>query len=549
MKIALAQLNSHIGNFDANTRDIIKAIHEAKSNHASLIVFPELSVCGYPPLDFLDYAHFNEKCLQAVEVIAGHSNGIGVIVGGPSVNPDPKGKNLFNSAFFLLDGKIKKVVNKSLLPTYDVFDEYRWFEPGTPSGCIDHQGVKIALTVCEDLWNMDEDPLYSSWPMDALIAEKPDLMINIAASPFSYRHAGDRKRILVQNILQYNLPLVYVNQSGAQTDIIFDGSSLVYNKSGNIVQEGKAFQSDLIYCEFDSAIKDIKGYPLSHVNQTKPALIHEALVCGIRDYFHKMNFSKAILGMSGGIDSAVVLALACSALGPENVMAVMMPSQYSSDHSVSDSEKMIASLGCKSTIIPIESTFNSYLHDLSENFAGTTFNVAEENIQARIRGTILMAISNKHGYILLNTSNKSELAVGYGTLYGDMCGGLSVIGDVYKMEIYELARYINSDKEIIPVNIIEKAPSAELRPGQKDSDSLPPYDVLDDILFRYIEMAQGPDMIIKFGYSKTLVYRILKMVNSNEWKRFQFAPILRVSPKAFGRGRRMPLVANYLGDN
>jgi NAD+ synthase (glutamine-hydrolysing) len=549
MKIALAQLNFHIGNFEANTRAILDSVASAEAAGAQLVVFPELAVCGYPPLDFLDYKHFVAKCLKAVDKIAAASNNIGIIVGGPSVNPDPRGKNLFNSAFYLFQGRIQAVVNKTLLPTYDVFDEYRWFEPGSPSGCIEHMGVRIALTVCEDLWNMDEDPLYATWPMEKLAAQQPELMINIAASPFNYRHAGDRKKILLQNIHQYKLPLVYVNQTGAQTDIIFDGASLVYNREGVLVSEGRHFESDLLFCEFDTTKKDITGTAANIQTPEKPARIHAALICGIRDYFNKMGFTKATLGMSGGIDSAVVLALAAEALGAENVLPVMMPSQYSSDHSISDSVAMINTLGCKHTTIEIEPLFNEYLKSLEENFRDTAFNVAEENIQARIRGTLLMAISNKHGYILLNTSNKSELAVGYGTLYGDMCGGLSVIGDLYKMEVYELARYINRNREIIPLNIIEKAPSAELRPGQKDSDSLPPYEILDEILLRYIEQAKGPDVIIDEGFEKPLVLRILKMVNSNEWKRFQFAPILRVSPKAFGRGRRMPLVANYLGNN
>ena len=546
MKIALAQLNSHIGNFEANTSMMLESIAAAQKNGAALIVFPELAVCGYPPLDFLDYHHFADKCLQSIEQLAHASKHIGIIVGSPSHNPDPKGKNLFNSAFYLYEGKIKKVVNKTLLPTYDVFDEYRWFEPGTPSGCINHEGVRIALTVCEDLWNMDEDPLYATWPMEQLIMEQPDLMINIAASPFSYRQAHQRKSILMKNIIQYKLPLVYVNQAGAQTDIIFDGASLVFNREGNVLVEGAHFTKDLVYCDYDTVKKDISGDVFLPAEPTTIASIHAALHCGIHDYFSKMGFKKAILGLSGGIDSAVVLALAVEVLGAENVHAVLMPSQFSSDHSISDSVKMVEYLGCQHSIIPIEPLFNDYLKSLEDNFSNTPFNVAEENIQARIRGTLLMAISNKHGYILLNTSNKSELAVGYGTLYGDMCGGLSVIGDVYKTQVYDLARHINRNAEIIPENIIVKAPSAELRPGQKDSDSLPPYDELDAILLRYIEQAKGPDEIIEEGFSKATVLRILKMVNNNEWKRFQFAPILRVSHKAFGRGRRMPLVASYL---
>lgn len=548
MKIALAQLNYHVGNFDANTKAIINAIRRAEKEQIDLVVFAELAVCGYPPLDFLDYDHFIERCIQSVNEIATHTMRTAVIVGAPSRNPDPKGKNLFNSAWFLAEGQVMEVVPKSLLPTYDVFDEYRWFEPGPGSGCIMLKGVRIALTVCEDLWNMDADPLYDSWPMEKLILEQPQLMINVAASPFSFSHAEDRKKILAQNISKYKLPLVYINQVGAHTDIIFDGGSLAYNKNGELISEAKYFDEDFVVVDFDADKNDFlkaATLPVTESNQDKESAIYNALICGIRDYFQKMGFTKATLGMSGGIDSAIVLALAVEALGAKNVHAVMMPSEYSSDHSVNDSERMIAKLGCTSALIPIERTYNSFLEALKPSFADRPFNTAEENIQSRTRGVLLMALSNKLGYILLNTSNKSELAVGYGTLYGDMAGGLSVIGDLYKTQIYALAQFINRNDEIIPANIINKPPSAELRPGQKDSDSLPPYDLLDAILFRYIEQQKGPDQIIAEGFDEAIVYKIMTMVNANEWKRFQFAPILRVSSKAFGRGRRMPLVAKY----
>jgi NAD+ synthase (glutamine-hydrolysing) len=550
MKIALSQINYHIGNFTYNVSRIIDEIEKAEAQGVDLLVFAELAICGYPPLDFLDYSHFIDRCREHIGLIAARCHKLTVIVGAPAVNPDPKGKNLFNAAFVLEDGKVSAVVHKTLLPTYDVFDEYRWFEPNREFYCVHVKGVKIALTVCEDLWNMDDDPLYTFWPMKELIREEPKLMINIAASPFNYRHADNRKAILQKNVREFKLPLLYVNQVGAQTDLLFDGGSLLLQPDGSVAMEAKYFAEDFLVAEYDTVSGKWRAdsIPVAvNAAGNKVSRMHEALVMGIRDYFRKMGFRKAILGMSGGIDSAVVLALAAEALGPEHVHAVMMPSEFSSDHSVADSVEMVKRIGCSSEIIPIAPMYDAFLKALEQDFAGLPFNVAEENIQARVRGVTLMALSNKLGYILLNTSNKSELAVGYGTLYGDMCGGLSVIGDCYKTDVYALAEYVNRNGEVLPKNIITKAPSAELRPGQKDSDSLPDYEVLDAILFRYIEDQKGPDKIIKEGFDEALVYRVLKMVNNNEWKRHQFAPVLRVSPKAFGRGRRMPLVAKYLG--
>jgi len=548
MRVVLSQLNYHVGNFDYNTSKILDAIKNAKAAGADLIVFAELAICGYPPLDFLDYKHFIKRCIQEIEFIAKECDTIAAIVGCPSINPEPNGKNLFNSAYLLQDGKISNIIKKTLLPTYDVFDEYRWFESNRIFSCVEIKGVRVALTVCEDLWNMDDDPLYRFWPMDELIRQKPQLMINIAASPFHVQHVSERKRILKKNVCQYNLPLIYVNQVGANTEILFDGGSLVYDRNGEIISVLNSFAEDTLTCNFDILTGKISvEREKLNTELTKFESIHDALILGIRDYFSKMGFKKAILGLSGGIDSALVLYLGAKALGPENIHAVLMPSEYSSDHSISDSLKLVENLGCSHEIIPIANVFNSYLEGLATSFGNLPFNVAEENIQSRTRGTYLMAISNKHGYILLNTSNKSELAVGYGTLYGDMCGGLSVIGDLYKEEVFDLCRLINRDIEIIPDNIITKPPSAELRPNQKDSDSLPPYEVLDAILFKYIEEQKGFDQIVNEDFDKDLVLRILRMVNANEWKRNQFAPILRVSAKAFGRGRRMPIVAKYLG--
>ncbi len=543
MKIALAQINCHIGNFESNTDKICSMIGEAEAAGADLIIFPELAVCGYPPLDFLDFSHFTDRCMESIHKIASHCKNITAIVGSPSFNPVLEGKNLFNSAFVLENGLIKQVVHKTLLPTYDVFDEYRYFEPNNIFKPVEIKGVKIALTICEDLWNEEVDPMYIFSPMEKLMEFNPEFIINIAASPFDYRQEEKRKAILKRNVTRYHIPLFYVNHSGAQTDILFDGGSFVMNSDGDITNELNYFTEELRITDTDFLFKK---HTSPAVTLSKIERIHHALVMGIADYFNKMNFKKATLGLSGGVDSALVLALAAEALGKENVIPVMMPSPYSTGHSLSDSIKLCEQLGITPLEINISDIYNNFLEATKESFEGKPFNVAEENIQARIRGTLLMALANKHGYILLNTSNKSEVAVGYGTLYGDMAGGLSVIGDVYKTEVYELCRYINRETEIIPASIITKPPSAELRPGQKDSDSLPEYDLLDKVLYQYIECHQGPDQLIKMGFDVTLVERVLKLVNTNEYKRFQFAPILRVSFKAFGRGRRMPLVAKYL---
>lgn len=547
MRIALAQLNYIIGDFDLNTRKIIEAIETCRKQGADLVVFAELSVCGYPPRDFLEFEDFIEKTYRAVDEIAGHCTGIAAIVGAPSRNPEIKGKNLYNSAWLLADGKVQALVNKTLLPTYDIFDEYRYFEPNRHFDCIQFGGIKIALTICEDIWNLGPDPLYVSNPMDMLAVQNPDIMINIAASPFNHSQLETRSGILSKNTIQYHIPLIYVNQVGAQTELLFDGNSCVVDKQGNMVSVCKSFQEDISIIDFDSELKSVVAQQeVSRESHSKTSLIHGALVMGIRDYFSKMGFTKAILGLSGGIDSAVTLALASEALGSDNVYAVLLPSEFSSDHSIHDAVSLAENLGCKFDTISIEKGYNSILGSLSPYFKELPFNVAEENIQARVRAVLLMALANKFGYILLNTSNKSEAAVGYGTLYGDMCGGISVLGDVYKTEVYELADYINREKEIIPINSIVKPPSAELRPGQKDSDSLPEYELLDKILYNYIELRKSPASLIASGFDESVVKRVLRMVNINEWKRHQTPPILRVSPKAFGQGRRMPIVGRYL---
>ena len=547
MRIALAQLNYIIGDFDLNTAKIIDAIEKCRQQGADLVVFAELSVCGYPPRDFLEFNDFIEKSYKAIDAIAAHCIEIAAIVGAPSRNPDVKGKSLYNSAWLLADGKVQALAHKALLPTYDIFDEYRYFEPNRQFKCITYKGVKIALTICEDIWNLVPDPLYILSPMDVLSAQSPDIMINISASPFNYEQQTIRPEILLANTEQYKIPLVYVNQVGAQTELLFDGNSCVLDKDGNTVACCKAFDEDICKVDFNPDNKTIVSeLPVSNENASKTALIHDALVMGVRDYFAKMGFSKAILGLSGGIDSAVTLALAAEALGHKNVYAVLLPSEYSSDHSINDAIALAKNLDCKHDTISIADGYSAILGSLKPYFKDLPFNVAEENIQARTRAVLLMALANKFGYILLNTSNKSEAAVGYGTLYGDMCGGISVLGDVYKTEVYNLANYINREKEIIPLNSITKPPSAELRPGQKDSDSLPEYDILDQILYNYIELRQSPSDLVAAGFDEAIVKRVLRMVNMNEWKRHQTPPILRVSPKAFGQGRRMPIVGRYL---
>ncbi len=546
MKIALAQINYHIGNFKSNTSKIIEGIKKAEKQGADIVVFSELAISGYPPRDFLEFTDFVDQCQSVLDTIAVHCTNIAAVVGLPTFNPNEKGKPLYNSAAFLAEGTVKSLVNKTLLPNYDIFDEYRYFEPNNVFNVIEYKGKKLAITICEDLWNVQDNPLYTINPMDELMNQNPDLMINIAASPFNYHQTKIRKEVLRKNAIEYNMPLYYVNHVGAQTELLFDGGSLVMDSDGSIVDELNYFEEDFRVFDHEQVVSG-KMPDYEEVDRLEIADIHDALVMGIRNYFQKLGFSKAILGLSGGIDSALTAALAAEALGSGNVYNVLLPSRYSSDHSVDDSVKLAENLKMPYDIINIEEGFKAFEHLLKPYFKDLPQGVAEENLQARTRGVILMALSNKFGYILLNTSNKSEAAVGYGTLYGDMNGGLSVIGDVYKTQAYELARYINREKEIIPENIITKPPSAELRPDQKDSDSLPDYEILDEILYQYIEKRQGPKEIVEMGFDQALVNRILKLVNTNEYKRYQTPPMLRISTKAFGMGRRMPIVAKYLG--
>lgn len=540
MKIALAQLNFTIADIDGNTRKIIQSIEEAKQAQADLIVFSELAVCAYPPDDLLDYSHFIESCKEAVYKIAEHTKGISVIVGSPMENPEETGRRLYNSACILENGEIKNTVYKTLLPTYDVFNESRYFEVNEIFNLIEVNGVKCAVTICEDLWHEMDRFDYQENPLHSLSAHKPDLIINLSASPFNMGKRSERYKVLQSQSKNYNLPMVYVNQTGVHSDLIFDGNSLVLNANGDIILELPIFEESIQYYDTDKTYSEKK-----FVDNEGIDVLHKALVYGIKDFFNKTGFKKAVLGSSGGIDSAVVQALASAAIGSENVTAVMMPSQFSSTGSVDDAVQLSKNLGNPYHILPIENIYKSFEGTLSGVFKDLPFNIAEENIQARSRAVLLMAMSNKFGDILLNTSNKSEMSVGYTTLYGDMCGSLSVMGDVYKTVVYQLAEYINRDKEIIPKEIIYKAPSAELRPDQKDSDSLPEYSVLDAILNLYVDLQLGPEQIIAQGFNAELVNRIITMVNRNEYKRFQAPPILRVSGKAFGRGRVIPLVSRW----
>lgn len=568
MKVYVAQQNYHIGNFELNKQKMIGEVEKATQMGADLVVFSELSVCGYPPRDFLEFEDFLLQVESTVAEIAKYSQTVGIIIGAPTRNPQLEGKDLFNSAILLYQGKQQGVAHKTLLPNYDIFDEYRYFEPAYNWNIIPFKGKKIAVTICEDIWNLGDNPLYRICPMDELMKQSPDLMINISASPFDYDHDEDRKEVIRLNVMKYKLPMIYCNAVGAQTEIVFDGGSLVYTAGGQLKHELSYFKEDAVLVDTDDLYINRSSVQQRHpkiemdmrvaktadpdkiigylTNENNISQIKSALIAGIRDYFSKMGFKKAILGSSGGIDSAVVLSLAVEALGAENVTAILMPSPFSSEHSVEDAKQLSEKLGNPYHIIGIGRIYDSFLQSLEPLFNGTSFGVAEENIQSRSRGNLLMAIANKFGYVLLNTSNKSELATGYGTLYGDMAGGLSVIGDLYKTQVYALARYINSVDAIIPENILIKAPSAELRPNQKDSDSLPEYDELDKLLYFYIERRKGPAEVIAMGFDEALVRKTLRMVNLNEYKRNQFCPIIRVSTKAFGVGRRLPIVAKYL---
>ena len=551
MKIALAQINLHVGNFSENTTKIVFCIKKAQQFNADLVIFPELSICGYPPLDMLDYKDFADKCQDSVEKIAKICTDIAVIIGSPSFNPNKEGKSLYNSAFFLYEGKIKSVHHKTLLPDYDVFDEYRYFEPNNEFRLVEYKGHKIAVTICEDLWydqNFDNsfgnNRLYTVSPMEKLIGQKPDLIVNISASPFAWSKVRNKKDIFINTSKKYKLPLFMVNQVGANTDLIFEGGSLVVNQKGELFDRVSWFEEDFQIYE----LQEVLNTP-AHGTDPAPTgsmeMIFRALVLGIRDFFIKSGFDKALIGISGGLDSAVTAVLAAEALGHENVHSVFMPSKYSAPISAEDARKLADNINISFNEIEIDDLNGSFRKSLAPLFENLPEDTTEENIQSRIRGTLLMAMANKFGFLMLNTSNKSESAVGYSTLYGDMNGALSVLGDLYKTQIYELAGYINRNEEIIPESTIRRAPSAELKDNQKDSDSLPEYSLLDKILFRYIEQQKHTSAIVEEGFDSEIVKKVVYLVNSTEYKRHQAPPVLRVSSKAFGKGRRMPLEARF----
>ncbi|MGC9331355.1 MAG: NAD+ synthase [Bacteroidales bacterium] len=550
MKIALAQLNYTIGDFELNTSKIITAIEKAKTQDCDLIVFSELAVCGYIPYDLLEQKDFIDKVYENLEKIKEYSYDIGVLIGTPLLNKNKTGKKLYNAAVFMEKGEIKQSFYKTLLPNYDVFDDYRYFEPNNKFELLEFKGKKIAVTICEDLWDKQEatyrftkEKQYEISPLEKLSRLSPDFVIDIAGSPFSYNQEKLRNDILSNNAKKYELPVVYVNQTGANTGLIYDGGSRVLNAQGQVIKQLKHFEEDIDVFDtvhFKSSAKHTILPPSKIEN------IHKALVLGVRDYFRKTGFTSAVIGLSGGIDSAVTTALVVEALGCDNVHGVIMPSQFSSEHSITDAETLANNLNIPYHTVPIRPVFESVKSSLAGMFKGLREDVSEENMQARIRGLLLMAISNKFGHMVINTSNKSEAAVGYTTLYGDMNGGLSVLGDVYKTDVFALAEYINRKKDIIPHHCITKPPSAELRPDQKDEDSLPPYKVLDGILFEYIEQKLSESEIIRAGFDEDTVKYVIGLVNKSEYKRFQAPPVLRVSSKSFGFGRKIPIVAKYL---
>lgn len=540
MKIALGQINPTIGDFSGNSRKIIECARQAYSLGAEMALFPELAVCGYPPRDLLEKPAFVARSQQVVNEIAQAVPQITIICGFVSPAKVETGKSVMNSAAVLREGAVQFVQSKMLLPTYDVFDEMRYFDPAESQKLFLAGDKKLALTICEDAWNDKHfwhRRLYRVDPVDELLHAGGNVVLNISASPF---HLGKRelRRQMLETIARDNkVPVVFVNQVGGNDSLIFDGSSMVISPDGRIVAQAKSFEEDLILYDTETALGDMR-------EQTAmgDASAYAALVLGTRDYVRKCGFHKAILGLSGGIDSALTAAIAVDALGKENVTGIAMPSQYSSEHSVHDARQLACKLGIRFEVVPIAGIFDQYRQSLEPLFAGLPENVAEENIQSRIRGNILMAMSNKFGELVLTTGNKSELGVGYCTLYGDMVGGLAVISDVPKTMVYSLSRYVNSLKAVIPQSTIDKPPSAELRPGQKDSDTLPPYQILDNILEDYVEDYRTAEQIAQErGYEVKLVRDVIRMIERSEYKRQQAAPGLKITPKAFGFGRRFPI--------
>jgi NAD+ synthase (glutamine-hydrolysing) len=543
MKIALAQINPVIGDFAHNTGRMAAYAEQAVERSCDLVVFPELAVSGYPPRDLLEKKDFIDANLHWLQRLVERVRGIGVICGFIDVNPSDAGKPLFNAAALFENGRILKRVNKRLLPTYDVFDESRYFEPGTDCRATPYKGRHLGLTICEDAWN-DKDifqrRIYHLDPVGLMVADGADVIVNISASPFHMGKIAFRKKMHATIAAKYKVPLVYVNQVGGNDSLLFDGISAACDADGQTVARALDFAEDMVV--FDAAASSGEVHP--NVESDTEAVL-KALVMGTRDYVHKCGFSKAVVGLSGGIDSALTLTVAARALGRENVAAVFMPSPYTSRENFEDTRLLADHLGVSLEIIAIDAMFQTFLEHFSPGGAGGDPGITEQNIQARIRGTLLMAISNQRGCLLLSTGNKSETAVGYCTLYGDMSGGLAVISDVPKTMVYELSRFLNREKEVIPRRILTKAPTAELKPGQTDQDDLPPYEVLDPILKGYIEEGKSIAELAAMGYDRELVRSIVTRVDRNEYKRQQAAPGLKVTSKAFGYGRRYPIAQRY----
>jgi len=543
MKLALFQIDTIIGDIKGNKEKIINGYRKAVEDNADLAIFPELCLLGYPSLDLVEKKEFRDAVNIAAHEIAAQTNSVGLIFGSLTEEDDVVGTNLFNSALLCYDGKIQFVQHKTLIPNYDVFDEMRYFESARDVYVHEFKGEKLGISICEDIWN-DKDywkkRLYEKDPVERLIDKKATFLINISASPYSYGKRQARYEMLSTLTNKDRIGLAYVCNVGAQTDLIFDGASMCFDNKGNLIQFGKSFNEDYLFYDTKKTYQ-----PITKVERSFEEEIHDALIYGLKEYFEKLRFKKALIGLSGGLDSAIVTYLAVKAIGKENVNVVMLPSKYSSGGSVTDSGKLIENLGISSSKISIQPVVDKALDSLKPLFGEKPEDITEENLQSRTRGLLLMALSNKFGYLLLSTGNKSEMAVGYATLYGDMCGGLAVIADVYKSDLYRIARFINRNEEIIPDAILTKAPSAELRPDQTDQDSLPPYDLLDKILRMYLEENKEIDEISNVLGDREIVTKVLHLVDRNEFKRKQAAPALRVSNKAFGYGRRFPIVQGW----
>lgn len=542
MKVALAQLNTIVGDIDGNTDKILQAYRRGVEAGVELIVFPELTVTGYPPRDLLHRSGFIKRNLEAVERLARESRQVGMAVSYVGSREDGPGRDATNSVALLQNGEIVATRHKTLLPAYDVFDEDRYFEPASSNAPIQFNGRKIGLTICEDVWN-DEDywsrRRYAANPVVDLVNHGAELILNCSASPWHLEKNETRHAMLTSMAAKIKRPLLFCNAVGGNDELIFDGNSIAFNGKGELIAQARRFEEDFIIVDSDSS------NPLEYKTNCAEQDLHDALVLGLRDYIHKCGFKSAVLGLSGGIDSALTAAIAVEALGAENVHGISLPSQYSSEHSLDDARGLAENLGIRYNVVPIKDAFETVKGGLTDLFEGRPEDTTEENIQARLRGVILMAMSNKFGSLLLTTGNKSELAVGYCTIYGDMCGGLAVISDVPKTMVFKLCRWINRDREIIPENTIVKPPSAELRPDQKDEDSLPPYDVLDQILEAYVVEGKSRAEIIEAGFDPTVVTRIARLIDLNEYKRRQAAPGLKVTSKAFGMGRRIPVAQRY----